>query len=266
MITLVHAEIRRLFATRLVWWALVTAALCGGALPGLLAVIGPENANPPLPGLDTAAGVEMLLSLTSVLLFIPALIGTVAVTSEYRHRTIGTTLLLAPRRVGVVLAKLAVYALLGLSYGVIASTSAAAAVAGGAVLRGETLGMPWSDLAPLLVRLALAAAIYMIIGVAIGALARHQLIAIGVTLGYFYVIEYVLMLIPGVNRIYPYLPGGATSALTDFTFLRDALSAELPAAAPPAGLSALGGGLVLLAYAAAAIVVAIVVPLRRDLR
>lgn len=107
-------------------------------LPGLIAVIGPENANPPLPGLGTAAGVEMLLSLTSVLLFIPALIGTIAVTSEYRHRTVGTTFLLAPRRVGVVLAKLAVYALLGLTYGVIASAAAAAAASGGAAMaRGK---------------------------------------------------------------------------------------------------------------------------------
>ncbi|MEV4776405.1 ABC transporter permease [Microbacterium sp. LWH12-1.2] len=266
MIPFVRGEFRRLFATRLVWWSLLTAALCGGLLPGLIAVIGPENANPPLPGLDTGAGVEMLLSLTSVLLFVPALIGTVAITSEYRHRTVGTTFLLAPRRVGVVLAKLVVYALFGLAYGVIASASAAAAVAGGAALHGETLGMPWSELVPLLVRLALAAAIYMIIGVAIGALARHQLIAIGVTLGYFYVLEYVLMLIPGVNTVYPFLPGGATAALTDFTFLRDALSAELPAAAPPAGLTPLGGGIVLLAYAAVAIIVAIAAPLRRDLR
>lgn len=266
MIALIHGELRRLSATRLIWWSLLVAALCGGLLPGLLAIVGPENANPPLPGLDTVAGVEMLIGLNSVLLFVPALIGTIAVTSEYRHRTVGTTFLIAPRRVGVILAKLAVYALLGVAYGAVASLFAVAAVTGGASLHGVELGMPLHDIMPLLLRLTAASAIYMIIGVAIGALARHQLLAIGITLGYFYVLEYVLMLIPGVNVVYPYLPGGATGALTDFTFLRDALSAELPAVAPPAGLTPVGASMVLLAYAAAAITVAIAAPLRRDLR
>ena len=35
----------------------------------------------------------------------------------------------------------------------------------------------------------------------------HQLLAIGIVLGYFYFLEHVLMLIPGVNTIYPFLPG-----------------------------------------------------------
>lgn len=265
MIALVRGEFSKLFATRLPWWTLLTAAICGAGLPGLIALIGPQNATPPLPGLDTAEGVEILIGLAGMLLFVPALIGTIAVTAEYRHHTIGTTFLVAPRRTGVVVAKLLVFALLGIAYGVVASLCAGAAVATGAMVHGVALGMPIDELVSLLMRLAAAAAIYMIIGVAVGAIARHQLLAIGITLGYFYVLEHVLMLIPGLNIVYPFLPGGATSALTDFRFLRDTIADQLPAAAP-ALLGPGGGAAVLLVYAAVATVIAVALPIRRDLR
>ncbi|PJI46041.1 hypothetical protein CTI14_64510, partial [Methylobacterium radiotolerans] len=57
-------------------------------------------------------------------------------------------------------------------------------------------------------QLSLAAAAYMLLGVGVGALARSPFVAIGVVLGYFLFVEYVLMMVPGVNVIYPFLPGG----------------------------------------------------------
>lgn len=51
-----RGEMTRLIATRLLTWALLLAALSGGGLSGLLAVIGPENAQPPMPGLHTLEG------------------------------------------------------------------------------------------------------------------------------------------------------------------------------------------------------------------
>lgn len=39
----------------------------------------------------------------------------------------------------------------------------------------------------------------------------------------FYFLEVVLMVLPGVNALYPYLPGGATSALVQIDFLTDSL-------------------------------------------
>ena len=265
MIRLLRGESAKLLATRLPIWALVTAALCGGGLTGLLALIGPENATPPLPGLDTPEGVGIVVGMSGLLLFVPALIGTIAVTSEYRHRTIGTTFLAAPRRGRVLAAKLVVYGMLGIAYGLVASLFAGAAVALGATLQGVELGVPPAGLVTLLARLSLAAVVYMILGVAIGALARHQLLAVGIVVGYFYFLEHVLMIIPGVNAIHPYLPGGATAALTDFTFLSDAIAEQLPIASTAPTSPAIGA-LVLLAYAAAAACVAIAVPLRRDLR
>lgn len=262
---LIRGELAKLFATRLPMWSLIIAAGSGGGLTSILAIVGPENATPPLPGLDTVEGVGIVVGMSGLLLFVPALIGTIAVTSEYRHRTIGTTFLAVPRRGRVLVAKLGVYAMLGLAYGLVASLFAGAAVALGATLQGVELGVPPAGLVTLLARLTLAALVYMILGVAIGALARHQLLAVGIVVGYFYFLEHVLMMIPGVNAIHPYLPGGATAALTDFTFLSDAIAEQLPIASTAPTSPAIGA-LVLLAYAGVAACVAIAVPLRRDLR
>lgn len=261
----IRGELIRLFSLRLPIWTVVLAVVCGGLLTGLLALIGPENASPPMPGLDTAEGVEIVLGLPSVLLFVPALIGTVAVTGEYRQRTIGATFLAVPRRERVLGAKLVVYAALGLVYGVVASAASAAALIGGAAARGVTLPVPTGDLLLPLVQLALAAAVYTLIGVGIGALARNQLVAVGIVLGYFYFLEFVLMVIPGVNTLYPVLPGGATASLTNFSFLSETLAEQTSLG--PASLGApVFGGIVLLAYAALAAALAVLVPLRRDLR
>ncbi|MGW9630693.1 ABC transporter permease [Agromyces sp. NPDC055520] len=265
MTRLLRGEFTKLLVTRLPLWSLLAAACGGGGLTGLLALIGPENATPPLPGLDTAEGVGIVVGMSGLLLFVPALIGTIAVTGEYRHRTIGTTFLTVPRRGRVLAAKLVVFGALGVAYGLVSSLFAGLAVVAGAAVQRVELGVPAGELAALLARLALAAAVYMVLGVAIGALARNQLLAVGIVLGYFYFLEHVLMIIPGVNAIHPYLPGGATAALTDFTFLGDAIAEQLPMAAVST-TTPLMGALVLLGYAAVAAWLAIAIPLRRDLR
>lgn len=260
----VRGEIIRLFSTRLVLWAMVAAIATGAGLTGLLGLVGPENTSPPMPGLDTPEGAGIVVGISGVLLFVPALIGTIAITSEYRHDTIGTTFLTVPRRGRVLGAKLCVYSAFGLVYGLVMSLSSGLALWCVVALRGGALGASVDDLATLLARLAVAAAIYMLLGVGIGALARHQLVAVGIVLGYFYLLEYLLMIVPGLNALYPFLPGGATAALTDFTFLADTITAETSLGTPEL-LSPLVGAVVLVVYAVAAAGVASAAPLRRDL-
>lgn len=259
-----HGETVRLFSTRLPLWAILAAIGAGGGLTGLLATIGPEHSNPPLPGIDTAEGVALVLGLNNLLLFVPALIGTIAITSEFRHRTIGTTFLVVPRRGRVLGAKLVIYALLGIGYGVISAASSALALVGSAALRGVPLGIEATELATILTQLAAAGAAYVVIGVAIGALARNQILAIGIVAGYFYFLEPLLMIIPGANLISPYLPGGATAALTDFTFLTDTIADQTPIQTATL-LPPLLGAALLSAYALLAAAIAVTAPLRRDL-
>jgi hypothetical protein len=265
VIALVRGELAKLLATRLPVATLLTALGCGLGFTALLALAGPGNSTPPLPGIETPEGVSLVVGMGGLLLFVPALIGTIAVTGEYRHRSIGTTFLTVPRRGRALVAKLVVFGGLGFAYGAVAAVGTAVALVGSAALRGVALGVPAGALVAMLAQLALAAAVYAVLGVAIGALARQQLVAVGIVLGYFYFLEHVLLLIPGVNVIHPFLPGGATAALTDFTFLSDAIGAQLPISMPVA-ISPIGGALVLLGYAAIAAVVAVAVPLRRDVR
>ncbi|MFE3598201.1 ABC transporter permease [Streptomyces sp. NPDC059096] len=264
MNALVRAEFQRLAATRLWLGALVTAVLLGGGLTGATAAVGPENFSPPLPGLDTGDGVLSVIGMLGCTVFVPAALGTLAMTSEYRYRTATYTFLFAPRRERVLMAKLITYAVAGTVYGLVLTGSAGAAFFGALAARGITPGIGTGTVVELLLRLAVAMTSYTLLGVAAGALIRHQIAALSVVIGYLYVGELVLMTIPGVRLLHPLLPGGATASLTGFTQVADALAAELstPAVAllPPAG-----GALLLTGYTLVAAAVAVRVPMRGDL-
>jgi hypothetical protein len=126
-----------------------------------------------------------------------------------------------------------------------------------------TLGLPAGTVVELLVRLGIAMVAYTVLGVGTGALIRHQIAALCVMVGYLYAGELLLMMVPGVRALYPWLPGGATAALTDFTAVSDALTQRLPGD-PIRLLSPLAGALVLFGYTALASTAALVKPMRRD--
>ena len=265
MTSVVRAELIRFFGTRL-WLALLIAALVSGlGLVGVLVLIGPENADPPMPGLDTVEGAEVILGIVRFTLFLPAVAGTFAITSEYRHGTIGSTFLAAPRRGQVMVGKLVVHTFIGLGYGIVLAGGAGLALFGGAALRATSLGAPSGALLVTLVQLAVAAAVHMLLGVAVGALVRHQIIGVAAVLGYFYFVEPVLMAVPGLNQVYGILPGGASAALTRSTWLADTIAQQLPGPAAPI-LPVWAAALVLVGYAVVAAAIAVALPLRRDLR
>ncbi|SFX96566.1 ABC transporter permease [Streptomyces atratus] len=263
MNALIKAEFRRLAATRLWLWALLAAVVLGGGMVGAVTLVGPENFDRPAPGLDTEDGVRSVLGMLSFTVFLPAALGTLAMTGEYRHRTVTYTFLHAPRRRQVLTAKLVAYGVAGLAYGLVLTGTAGAAFFGGAAARGVTPGMATGEVLELLLRPALAMAVYTLLGVAAGALIRHQVAALAVVVGYLYAGEFLLMTIPGVKLLYPLLPGGATAALTGFDYAADTMAAEL-ATGPVPLLSPVGGGLLLTGYALAAAFVAVLVPMRRD--
>lgn len=261
---LIVAEFRRLLATRLWWIALLAATGLGGGLVGCLALVGPEHFSPPMPGLHSAAGARLVLGILGYTAFVPAAFGTLAVTSEYRHRTVDVTFLFAPSRWRVLTAKLAVFAVGGLCYGAVLAGTAAVGLYAGAAGHGSTVGVPVGAVAGLLGRLAVAMAVYTLLGVGVGALVGNQVAALCLVIGYLYLGEPVLMMIPGANAAYPLLPGGATAALTGFHEVSDAMAAQLPTTAIHL-VSPVVGALVLLGYTLVAAAVAVFAPLRRDL-
>ncbi|MGW4747743.1 ABC transporter permease [Streptomyces sp. NPDC004290] len=265
MNALIRAEFRKLLSTRLWWWALAVAVGLGAGLTGLLTLVGPENFDPPMPGLDTEDGVRTVLGMLGFTVIIPAALGTLAMTSEYRHGTITHTFLFAPRRRQVLIAKTVVFGTAGLVYGTVLTATAAAAFFGGTAARGVTSAMATAEVLQLLARLAVTMAVYTLLGVAAGALIRHQVAALALVVGHLYMGELTLTVIPGVKLAYPLLPGGATASLTGFTYIADSLAGQL-ATRPVPLLPPWGAALLLTGYALLAAIAAVLVPMRRDVR
>jgi hypothetical protein len=160
------------------------------------------------------------------------LLGVLAVTSELRHGTLTPTLLVAPRRRRVVVAKMAACALTGAAVALAAESFAAAV----GLASGTLSGAPGR---PVLLAVAGGVALGAFwgwIGVSVGLLVRHQLPALAVPLLWLLVVE-TLVTSYGLDAVRWWLPGGA--------------GAGLAGADAPGVLPAWLAGLVLTGYALA---------------
>jgi ABC-type transport system involved in multi-copper enzyme maturation permease subunit len=181
-----------------------------------------------------------------------ALYGTIAFTQEFRYGTITSTYLGEPRRPRVLVAKLMA---LGIVSVVVTATTLALAVPSTSALilsrdGGVTFGGRfWAVVATGFVVLAA----YGVIGVAIGALVRNQVAAVVGVIVWMTAIEYsVVPAFPDVGR---WLPLGATTSLFELG----------PSMGLDEGLLSMPvAGLVLFAYTAAAVVLAVRLTPRKD--
>ena len=206
MTALVRAELLRLRTTRSTW--LVLAAGLVLTLGWVALVLG----NVGDIGADAVGSTRLradLLGATGIGFYAVLLLGVVAVTGEFHHRTVTSTLLVTPRRRRMLAAKAAACALTGVvvAFGYLATVWTAGVLAGAV--------RPAMDAALLVLigRTLLVAACWALLGVAIGAAVRNQTVAVLVPLVWFLVIE---TLIPayGLRALVAWLPGGATMALS----------------------------------------------------
>lgn len=140
-----------------------------------------------------------------------ALVGVMAVTSEFRHGTIRPTLLFSPRRSLLLVSKLLASLLMGLLFGLVAE--GAGFLFGGIAL--QTRGIPFAldrgEVASLVAGTAAASMLWAGIGVGLGALVRSQVGAIIALFAWLLVGENILFgLAPSVGR---FSPGPAAQAL-----------------------------------------------------
>ncbi|MFB9904855.1 ABC transporter permease [Allokutzneria oryzae] len=211
---LVKAEFRKIFSTNL-WWgmlipgALVTLAFAaGGAWLGTLGInIQDIDGQIPLALPTFASG------LTFGTLF-SALVGVIAVTGEFRHRTITTTYLTAGSRDSVLVAKLIAYAVLGALYGVTAAVFGSI----GAVLGSGGDGFPslvsWLAICAVGV---ISSVLWALFGVGLGSLVSSQLGAVLGLVLYTQLAEGALSAIlrsQGAEEIAPFLPYTAGNSMT----------------------------------------------------
>ncbi len=187
-----------------------------------------------------------LLTIDATSFFI-SLLGAIGVTGEWRHRTITSSLLAAPDRARFLVAKVLAYAAAGAVLSLIVTLSVAAV--GAAILSSRDEGSLTLDIVTdVLWRNALVAALLGGVGVAVGAVVRHQIGAVGILLGAGFMIEpTVLALAPDVGVFLPLsgAPAGINLAETgvEETELLSPGIAVLVELGWIAGLTALGTAL-----------------------
>ncbi len=208
MTDLVAAEWLKLRTTRLLHGMVPAAvALSSAAVAGeVLAADGTSR-------LESTNGVRHVLAVTGTGAIVMLLVGIIVSAGEYRHGSAADTFLTTPRRHRVVVAKLAVGAAMGLAVGV-AISSACVGLAG-LMYHVEGATFPFGDTE---VWLTLAGALvyttlFAVIGVAVGALVRNQVLAVALTLAWFGVIEHTLVnLAPDIGRWLPVAAGHRRSS------------------------------------------------------
>ncbi len=261
---LLRAELLKLRTTRTGWITVLVAAVAVLALTVLITVTAgmtfngqskPSTPAPSDPGtLRTIYGLPFSIASTVALA-----LGVLAMTGEFRYQTITPSLLAAPRRVQLVVAKigaqvvqavLAAAALLAVGGAtamvVLAARNYGPGLAADGVLRTIVLTFPGT-------------AVWAVVGVGVGTLIRNQVAALVTALSWHLMVEGILVLalsaIPVGRDIAPYLPGPASSAIvTDDT--TNSSVHYLPW---------WGGSLVLLGYGLVFAAFGLITTLRRDI-
>ncbi|KQR84408.1 ABC transporter permease [Microbacterium sp. CFBP 13617] len=252
------------------WWVLaivlvayvaftagVLAFVFGGVASGRLGgATGPAMSAEGVPGL-------VYSSASAVGYVFPLLVGTLMVTTEFRHKTLTPTFLATPRR-GVILGgKFAVGVLVGLLYGILGSAAAIGAGAGVLSIFGIDTALGSADTWELVGRMLLAFALWALVGIGVGTVVRNQVAAIVIVLAITLFIEPIVRTIGGVvegfDDVVKWFPSAASDALVGQTIFSSVSTT---------GASTLDwwvGGLVLLGYAVVLVVVGMLTTWRRDI-
>ena len=258
-------EYRKLVSTRM-WWVLLIALAAYlafiGAVLAFSLVFAPEDQSGgvTLHGVDAAAAIYGLTN--GIGYVFPLVIGSLAMTTEFRHQTITQSLLVEPRRSVFLAAKLLATVPVGLLYGVVATVSVVAASAPLLAGWGDGAFLTDRDIVEVLLLSVVVTALWAVIGVAFGSVLTNQVAAIVVILAFTQFVEPIARVALGAfeatDGIAKFLPGAAADGVIGASFF-----------------SSYGGGsgdllprwaalLVLLGYGAALALVGRLTTLRRD--
>jgi ABC-2 type transport system permease protein len=220
---------------------------------GMVGLVGLASALHVLaPGAPDLASLKHQLQVfevgTRVGMLFAALVGAMAMTAEVRYGTIRPTFLVTPRRGPVVAAKLAVAALAGIVFGLLAEVLMTAATTVALSVRGIDIKLTSGDYLQLLAGGTVAATFWAAIGLGVGALVRNQAATLVGLCAWMLLVENLLLpFVPDAGRL---TPGAAGLALAGS--LVDELLTPFPAV------------LMLLLYAAVVSAAGWLATLRRD--
>lgn len=224
----IRSEIRKVFTTRL-WWgmALGMAALAALISMGFAALVSTDfgdggdqpGGNQGNPFARMTVGTAQLIYnaglVQQMTTLFPLALGTLLITSEYRHKTISATFLSTPNRWVVMVSKAIAVSVTGALYAVV---HAAASVGGGAAIligvKGEPTLLDQGEVWKSLGIGVIAFVVWMLFGFGIGMLIRNQIAAVLIGVGVAFVAQIALNVIFTVQEWYSamkWLPGNLTA-------------------------------------------------------
>lgn len=229
-----RSELTKQFTTS-GWWVLgiVTVAYLGMNAGGVAALVGADakgllvGANGPSPFGPPETAAPLVYSLaTSTGFVFPLLIGTLIVTSEFRHHLLVPTFLATPRRGSVLTAKMLTGVVMGVIYGVFALLATFALGAG--ILAAFGVDTQVGDAATwaMLGRIVLAFVLWTLIGVGIGTLVRNQVASVIIVVVFALFVEPLLRAAGGIveslRTVAEYLPSAASDTLVGSSLMSTA--------------------------------------------
>ncbi|MFZ0161924.1 MAG: ABC transporter permease subunit [Kineosporiaceae bacterium] len=225
MTGVIRSEIRKVFTTRL-WWgmALGMAVLAALIALGFAFLVGSSAATQGAsdqgnPFVKMTVGTAQLIYnaglVQQMTTLFPLALGTLLITSEYRHKTISATFLSTPNRWVVMVTKMVAVAVIGAVYAVV---HAAASIAGAAPILAWVKHQPtmldnaevWKSLGIGII----AFVVWTLFGFGIGMLIRNQIAAVLIGVGVAFVVQIALNIIFSVKEWYSamkWIPGNLTA-------------------------------------------------------
>jgi ABC-2 type transport system permease protein len=256
------AEFRKLVTTRL-WWLLLIVMVAYLAFVAAVVALSMTALVPDgTTGPDAESAARSTYSLVNGIGYVfPLIIGSLAMTTEFRHKTITQSLLVEPNRSVFLGAKLVAIVPIGLIAGLVATVAVLAAGAPVLALAGDGSMLGSGDVLLGIALGVVVVALWAVIGVGFGSWVSNQIAAIVVILAFTQFVEPIarvaLGAVDGLERVASFLPGAAADALIGGSFLGDSSSLDL--------LPRWAALLVMLGYAALFAVIGRLTTLRRDI-
>lgn len=246
-----RAELRKLWTVRttlvltLMGWALVGLSASAWMFSTMMGHRFSGTDRQIADSIDQIGGTAMIVLIVAIL----------AMTTEFRHKTIGRTLQITPGRTRMLTAKLGAGIVYALAYFATSLVLVAVLLLVASMVHGASLS-PGAETVTALWQGPVGLVLNAVLGVALGALIRSQVVAITATLVWLFLVENLMAaLAPSAGR---WLPFQALNALFVPAELADGAPGTATLLEPPVALA------VFLSYAAAAAAAAVMLLRTRD--
>lgn len=205
VIALIRAELLKLRTTQ-VWLWLLVGDIALGALVAVASLASSGAVRSP-------ADVPEIFATANGALLTAFVLGVLGITTEFRHQTITSTVLVTPTRSPVMAAKVITYAAVGVLYALACLTVQLAIVLPWLSARRIAFRLTDPTLLRALLGLPVVFALFAVMGVGIGPVLRNQTLAVTLGLLFLLVVQNLISAIPGVRAAWAYTPAGATTAV-----------------------------------------------------